>query len=164
MERYLYQPLSPGRVTRLLTVEPASAVDAPLLCSLKETEIGAEIKYFALSYVWGAAKGDRPLTCDGKTLYITLNCESALRHLRRKDLPLVIWIDAVCIDQTSPSDKNAQVSLMGLIYMHAYMVYVWLGESREGTEDLAQAILASRSYEFFLPSKFAMSLVARFTS
>jgi hypothetical protein len=37
------------------------------------------------------------------------------------------WIDAICIDQSSITERNHQVSLMGDIYSKAMWVVAWLG-------------------------------------
>jgi hypothetical protein len=127
MEKYVYKPLSYPQAIRVLIVEPAETMDAPLRCCLKElpvdwreSEMGV---YNALSYVWGAAAGDRPLLCDGQTLLVTPNCESALRHLREKQEQLVIWVDSVCINQEDIPEKNFQVAMMRLIYNRAQRLY-----------------------------------------
>jgi hypothetical protein len=49
-----------------------------------------------------------------------------------------LWIDALCIDQTSTNEKNAQVALMGHIFQSAVCVSAWLGS--EATEDTKRAI------------------------
>jgi hypothetical protein len=41
-----------------------------------------------------------------------------------------MWIDAVCIDQSSVSERNYQVAQMGAIYAAAALVIVWLGNSQ----------------------------------
>lgn len=38
-----------------------------------------------------------------------------------------LWIDAFCIDQDSPLERNHQVRQMGAIYANAQQVMVWLG-------------------------------------
>jgi hypothetical protein len=42
-----------------------------------------------------------------------------------------LWIDAICIDQTSFAERNHQVSLINHIYSIAACVIVWLGLSDE---------------------------------
>jgi hypothetical protein len=39
----------------------------------------------------------------------------------------MLWIDAICIDQTNTEERGSQVQLMGEIYNKASQVYVWLG-------------------------------------
>lgn len=40
----------------------------------------------------------------------------------------MLWIDAVCIDQTDHREKSRQVAQMGDIYRDAERVLVWLGK------------------------------------
>ncbi|KXH32915.1 hypothetical protein CSIM01_07542 [Colletotrichum simmondsii] len=46
---------------------------------------------------------------------------------RGANTPLV-WIDAICIDQTNPQEKAVQIPLMGDIYAQSSAVYIWLGK------------------------------------
>jgi hypothetical protein len=43
------------------------------------------------------------------TLTITQNLALALRHLRKVDTPRVLWVDAICIDQTNLKERSAEV-------------------------------------------------------
>jgi len=103
--------------------------DAPLRCSLINSRLSDSMRYEALSYVWGTPTGDRRLICDKAELLITPNCELALRYLRFKWKSRSLWVDSICIDQNSTSDRNHQVKQMGKIYKMAANVLVWLGES-----------------------------------
>jgi hypothetical protein len=46
-----------------------------------------------------------------------------------------IWIDALCIDQTNLSEREAQVSLMGELFRKATTVIAWLGDEDCSTSD-----------------------------
>jgi hypothetical protein len=46
----------------------------------------------------------------------TRNLDSALRHLRQSKKSRLIWIDALCINQSDISEKCIQVSDMGNVY------------------------------------------------
>ena len=167
MEKYVYEPLSSHHAIRVLIVEPAQTVDAPLRCSLKEALLQHEttmercMMYDALSYVWGTMAGDRPLLCDGRALLITPNCDSALRHLRDKQNKLVIWIDAVCINQESIPEKNFQVAIMRYIYDQAQRVYIWLGEGGDETAEMFRALNSLGRWRALLPKKVLRLLAPR---
>lgn len=66
---------------------------------------------------------------DGKLLSLAPNLEAALRRLRSPTEDLIIWIDAICINQDKISERNEQVRKMRHIYGAAKTVRVWLGES-----------------------------------
>ncbi|RYP51584.1 hypothetical protein DL768_003091 [Monosporascus sp. mg162] len=97
---------------RILILEPSPTQHAPIRCSFREISLArhgpAELPYESLSYTWGVPRGTRPVLCDGMTILVTPNCEQALLHLRRKFTSRNIWIDAICINQQSVSEKNHQ--------------------------------------------------------
>jgi hypothetical protein len=84
--------------------------------------------YSALSYVWGD-QSDRVLfVCDGVEITVGKSLGQALKHLRQATgPPVVLWVDAICINQRKISEKNHQVALMKDIYWFAKKTVVWLG-------------------------------------
>jgi hypothetical protein len=72
-----------------------------------------------------------PLELQGQTLQVTRNLESALRNISQMAKKLVIWADALCINQTDLSERAAQVRLMGDIYRNADHVLIWIGGTQE---------------------------------
>jgi hypothetical protein len=51
-----------------------------------------------------------------------------------------IWIDAVCIDQKSPAERNVQIAMMDEIYSGARRVVAWLGRCDEHTHPALKII------------------------
>lgn len=98
--------------------------------------------YEALSYVWGSE--DNPSHVDVRSqlnteeIVITKNLDVALRHLRYKEAPRYLWVDALCINQANNAEKSKQVAAMGTIFKTADRVTAWLG-SKENNSDLAMA-------------------------
>lgn len=134
---YQHAPLASPDSIRLLDLLPALKWDAPVECRIRQTTFeNARDKYEALSYVWGALEGDRPITCDGDELLITPNCRDAIVHLRRRFRVRTLWIDSICIDQRkapdSTQERNHQVKQMGVVYQSASQVLVWLGLNTSG--------------------------------
>ncbi len=75
-------------------------------------------------------------------LHIRPNLESALRHLRDCNLPRLLWIDAISINQTDLHERNAQIKRMNNIYAWASRVVVWIGfESVEKSAEEALKFL-----------------------
>jgi hypothetical protein len=60
----------------------------------------------------------------------------ALKRLRSASEPLVLWVDALCINQTDSVERVEHVKEMGGIYARAKSVRIWLGEE-VGYEDSA---------------------------
>jgi hypothetical protein len=76
--------------------------------------------------------------------YVTIkeSLHSALQHLRRffGRKELVVWADAVCINQEDDKEKAVQVQLMGDIYTAATATIVFLGEEKDDN-DIALEVL-----------------------
>ncbi|KAF5969542.1 heterokaryon incompatibility (het-6OR allele) [Fusarium coicis] len=132
---------------RLLHVEPGT-FDDPIRCSfrsasLKEVEAKA-IDFHALSYCWGdpTEREDIFLSKEGEfdngrealPFSIGKSAAQAIRRLRLERETLVIWIDAVCINQDDLEERAQQVTLMSQIYSLASVVHIWLGEDNHGVE------------------------------
>lgn len=52
---------------------------------------------------------------------------ATFRHLRDRRTSLVLWVDAICINQMDIAEKSHQVALMGQIYQQCSRVQIWLG-------------------------------------
>ncbi|KJA17678.1 hypothetical protein HYPSUDRAFT_79586 [Hypholoma sublateritium FD-334 SS-4] len=81
---------------------------------------------------------------EGKRVPVTPNLDAALRHLRRPESPLKIWVDAICINPGNSKEKESQIRLMAKIYGQADTTYLWLGPAAEDS-DTAMDFLASSS-------------------
>ncbi|KAJ4861390.1 heterokaryon incompatibility protein (HET) domain-containing protein [Trichoderma breve] len=130
---YQYEPLKDSASIRLLYLHPGSFHQLPIKVSLQEFPVNACPSFGALSYTWatedGAASLSRELLCNGASLRITENCEAALKRLRRPTEDQVLWVDAVCIDQSNIEERSLQIGLMRQIYSQASWVALWVGES-----------------------------------
>lgn len=75
--------------------------------------------YEALSYTWADDNNDASLCqrifigLGNKALPITRNCHQALSRLRRRTGSLLIWVDAVCINQSDLGERSEQVAMIG---------------------------------------------------
>lgn len=128
-ESFQYSPLPPVGWIRLLVIEPASRPAKPLRMRLETCEITNELDYEALSYTWGNGFDCWPIRIHGKQMMIRRNLLMALTALRRSDVPLPIWVDAICINQNDITERNHQVWQIKDIYSKARLVNVWLGDT-----------------------------------
>ncbi|CAJ0554497.1 Ff.00g130100.m01.CDS01 [Fusarium sp. VM40] len=118
---------------RLISLEPGHS-DDPLSIRLSNTTLHNTESYEAISYVWGDASkpGSVQILDDEENteirIDVTHNCQAALKNLRRVDSPRVLWIDSICINQSSSAEKTHQLNLMAHIYKNASQVLVYLGE------------------------------------
>ncbi|KAF8855186.1 hypothetical protein BDZ45DRAFT_692774 [Acephala macrosclerotiorum] len=130
---YSYQPLTGERYIRVLEVHGADSYDTPLNFKILEISLDTPPEYYAISYCWEGQTPSRRVICEGQALLITANCEAALKRFRRRqDETILLWIDAICINQSAAAvlERNHQVLMMGEVYSAAAQVQVWLGTER----------------------------------
>ncbi|PQE05115.1 hypothetical protein CJF31_00006087 [Rutstroemia sp. NJR-2017a BVV2] len=93
--------------------------------------------YQALSYAWGrpSEREKGYILLNGIKHTVTKTLEAALRKLRHEDgqKKLLIWVDALCINQNDLSEKAREVERMRPIYQRAEQVSIWLGEHSENS-------------------------------
>jgi hypothetical protein len=65
---------------------------------------------------------------------IAKNLHLAMRHLRSRDTPRTLWIDAICINQVDNGERTSQAQKMRSIYERASRVIVWLGIAPKGID------------------------------
>jgi hypothetical protein len=89
--------------------------------------------FIALSYCWGDHTLTQELMVNGQSMYITESLAAALVSLQSQDHDVLLWADAICINQRDPIEKTSQVQLMRDIYRTAGQVIIWLGPSNKET-------------------------------
>jgi hypothetical protein len=146
-DQYRYEAFSqPQLEARILTLLPSKERTAPLLGRLSVESMKPRApRYEALSYVWGDGATRYPLFIGNEELPISGNLQQALRRLRHPNVARDLWIDAVCIDQSSSDEKKFQVQQMYDIYTSATRVLIWLGEGDEAS-DQAMRILKEQGF------------------
>jgi hypothetical protein len=150
---YRILPLSTDRPQiRLLRIRPENDLEAPMVCELCVMDLDKmRNKYEALSYCWGKGEPEKLISicpagsikgrstiCPAEDFPVRSNLDQALRHLRDGQRHVVLWVDAICINQKQTADaiaeKNRQLSMMSDIYNSAKNVCIWLGNSYEKSE------------------------------
>ncbi|KAK1969839.1 HET-domain-containing protein, partial [Colletotrichum sublineola] len=104
--------------TRLITLYANKDTPSPLSCKLIEIDIDDPPVYQALSYTWDDEIPSEPMTVR----------DDDNANIRSQTLLIGLWVDAVCINQSSTTEKSVQVAMMATIYRNARDVLVWLGE------------------------------------
>lgn|SRR5271156_7171961 len=74
----------------------------PLECDLIRTSLVNPLNYKRLSYAWGVPDLVSQIRVNGHELRIL-----ALRHIRLKDSPRLLWTDAICINQASVPERSS---------------------------------------------------------
>ena len=129
---YSYPPLQHPDSIRLLTLHPGEFT-SPIQISLAVVRSREDHDYEALSYTWATENGNyrrsSQIRCEGARIWVTKNCELALRYLRKENANRALWVDAICINQKDDTERGHQVGMMGSLYSKASEVLIWLGES-----------------------------------
>jgi hypothetical protein len=130
----LYEDLSgltDGPHIRVLLLYANENIDAPIRFSLETHPLESPREYEALSYVWGDPSDAVTARYKSQDIRIGRNLVIALQYLRRRDSARILWVDALCINQSDFRERASQVLLMGQIYRTAKSTIIWLGEPRE---------------------------------
>ncbi|KAF2186451.1 HET-domain-containing protein [Zopfia rhizophila CBS 207.26] len=128
MDDFKYEPIDlEGPAFRLLRLFKGRESD--IECELFQAWLYGDsaISYEALSYTWGGTEMTEHVKINGRRLGVTINLYLALQHLRFQDLDRILWVDAICIDQSNKKERGHQVQQMRDIYNQADKVIFWLG-------------------------------------
>ncbi|RFN52095.1 het-domain-containing protein [Fusarium flagelliforme] len=150
MAELLYQPLNDTQGSiRLLQISKGWGREE-ISCSLFQTVLVLDenqvpdrtliIPYIALSYVWGREGFDHQILINNHPFMVKPNLFSALQHIRRTDQDVILWVDAICINQRDKKERGHQVAQMRYVYEAAEEVFIWLGKGDEETSNLIKAV------------------------
>ncbi|KAF1966795.1 hypothetical protein BU23DRAFT_485692 [Bimuria novae-zelandiae CBS 107.79] len=148
---------------RMLCLSPVADCNDPIHVDLETYDDNNCPEYKFTSYAWGGEDGDSslqsPVYVDEywDVLLQTKNCWSLLQYLRPRRGIRLVWLDAICIDQSNTRERDAQVVKMGDIYRNCSRVVVYLGK------DVAQ-IVSDTSERSTIPRRFSLDeVVDKFT-
>ena len=151
---FVYERLNTtAQEIRILVMYPSDDPASDIYCELIPVDLALFSKlgierypFMALSYVWGDLSPPEKIFLQGKRKEVTPNLFAALRRLRDRCLPSLLWVDSLCIDQGNIEEKNHQIGLMSLIYAKAGRVLMWLGEEANDS-GLAMRLLFFLDFE-----------------
>jgi hypothetical protein len=110
--------------------------DVGIVCDLFHAFEDDEPDYQALSYTWYPIDNMETILLNGVPVHVTANLFDALKHIRDDSVDMVLWVDAICINQNDDHEKGKQVSRMGHIYGGSSNTIVWLGASDDETYEI----------------------------
>lgn len=146
LKPYQYRKLNEGEIRLVKISLPVDSNIMPVL-EIQHSRLDCAPDFEAMSYCWG--NNDRPYnapitdadplpsnpTCQ-TSLPLTKSLSEMLAYLpahclsRRKKISY-IWVDQICInqssDKSSPAEKTQQIRIMKDIYSKASRVLIWLG-------------------------------------
>lgn len=150
----------PEAMIRVLTILPGKEFE-DVHCRLESANLH-QAEYEALSYTWGHDTRLSPIACNGTRINITRNLKEALHDLRYTDRPRVLWVDAICINQSNISEKESQVKIIGDIYHHAKGTIIHLGMFFPGINFVFGALRAfHREYQTLMKGGMDLTNVFR---
>ncbi len=137
-----------------------------ITCRLSTHSLDAAPPYRALSYTWGDTTDTEPIQVNGHTVEVTKSLLAALRRIARdaandpggaelQPQQLLLWADALCINQQDEDEKKQQIPMMSDIYGRAGLVYLWLGEEQSHTSRALSFVRASLRCQLFLQQQAA---------
>jgi hypothetical protein len=135
----IFLPLDTSKAeVRVATLHPRASVDAPVRVSLQTISLQVKTYFEALSWAWGDANDVQSILLNDEIWWAPKNLVTALEHLLPEATARVLWIDALCINQSKTTaglaERAHQIGLMRHIYTRADHVLVWMGIEREHTE------------------------------
>jgi hypothetical protein len=125
----LHEPLADGHI-RLLELNFEHEHD--IVGRLRAVELTAAPEYYALSYVCGTGPYEHEVTINNALFKVKPNLHTALRRLQSYfrsagTLRVLIWIDAICINQDDADEKAKQIQGMHGVFSKAETVLIALG-------------------------------------
>jgi len=114
--------------------------------------------YAALSWAWGDPNITRTILVGGHDKEVPINLKAALWHLRHAYEPLLLWVDALCINQADAEERGHQVQIMGDIYRGADRVLVRLGLSDQYSNTTFDLIQDCRSIPMEEAHKYCLAV------
>jgi hypothetical protein len=140
---YSYKSLNLGEI-RLLRLSVGTR-DMPIEGLVLHTSLDSAETYVALSYVWGPALRTFELATPNGNIPLTSSLHAALKRVRNENASILIWVDAVCIDQANDHEKVLQIRLMRQIFQTAESVIAWLGEENDNSSLAIQTLMQIRT-------------------
>ena len=149
---YQYQPLDHAtQQIRLVTLLDPLENDDAIRLDIKVFEISEAPPYTALSYVWGPPPSDNAIYIATGRLEIRENLFKFLTEFRKRSDKTPsdqhLWIDQLCIDQSTTAERSHQVQMMSDIYSKATSVIAWLGDGSQKADPLTS--IAERECDEF---------------
>ncbi|KAI0514663.1 heterokaryon incompatibility protein-domain-containing protein [Xylaria bambusicola] len=140
-----------GRI-RLLTIQPHQyTVSRPevtsdsIHCFLRLADLKQRPQFTVVSHRWhptDAADETKSLFVNGAPVPASTGLFEVLHQLQRETEPVVVWIDALCINHADEDEreKSVQVSQLAQIYSAAEKTFVYLGATSDRSDEAMKVL------------------------
>ncbi|KAI0439819.1 heterokaryon incompatibility protein-domain-containing protein [Xylaria telfairii] len=128
--RYEYSRLLYFDSIRIFLLFPSSDATAPIRGQIVERRLlngRTGQKYTTLSYAWGLQHNTVEICIGDRRLRVGRNLHSALWNIRQHNRTIMLWVDAICINQDDVNERNHQVQQMRRIYSSATETIIYVG-------------------------------------
>jgi hypothetical protein len=137
--KFVYTTLDPIQGEIRLIKLLAGSPEAPIRCTLEVQQL-VNASYEALSYEWGSERNSKEIELEGHRFPVRDNLWQALHHIRSEYDTLILWVDAISINQNDCSERGHQVEMMAEVYRKATSVRVWLGLGDRASRTTLEAL------------------------
>ncbi|KAJ4990137.1 HET domain-containing protein [Stagonosporopsis vannaccii] len=166
MSVYDAHPLALGESTNIRLIEllhnSMPSLTSHISCRLFVVPFKEAPSYTALSYVWGPENPTMKIHVDDHEFVVRKNLWDFLWQCRLSGFKNYLWIDALCIDQTSIKERNHQVALMRHIYTGASYVIAWLGQDvDQNFRTVVEMSRMSTQWDLTLPKEEHSTFIKR---
>lgn len=140
---YKYSVLYEGefRLFLLFPGERSEPIRGMLFTASSTKDAG---NFRTLSYEWGKKKQERHIFTESGVLKIWESLHDAILNLRDEMSAAVLWIDAICINQSDDEEKIHQIRLLPQIFQQASQTIAFLGSDRN-SDDAIETLLQIRA-------------------
>ncbi|KAI1350430.1 heterokaryon incompatibility protein-domain-containing protein [Xylaria sp. FL0043] len=140
-----------GRI-RLLTIQPrqytASRPEAPpdtIHCFLRLAELKEHPQFTVVSHRWkptDAADETKSLLVNGARVPASTGLFDVLYNCQKETEPVVVWIDALCINHADEDEreKSVQVAQLAKIFAAAEKTFIYLGAATEKSDEAMKVL------------------------
>ena len=154
---YRHDPLGPGQF-RLFELEPQQWKDELPRGRLLTFDLDSKQipDFTVISYLWNYLNSNNErklIECGGKPLQTPPNLNLALSSVldHETSQPQLLWIDAVCINQSDDREKGSQLVMMPRIMSMAKLVVLYVNKESESTRSalqMARSLISARKTAF----------------
>ncbi|KAF2728794.1 hypothetical protein EJ04DRAFT_590720, partial [Polyplosphaeria fusca] len=124
---------------RLLEIQP-DAFDVGIITGrIVHTTLYGAPPYEVLSYSRDASPSITYIQIDETIYAVTQKLWSALRRVRHPHEAILVWVDAICVNQENAEERSMQTMILRDIVREATALRVYLGESAEDSALLFEA-------------------------
>lgn len=118
--------------------------------SVESISSGQYVAFEAVSYCWDRFPSQSDLSLNGVATQAPNSAVAVLRNFRLESRSRILWIDAICIDQSNGREKSEQIPMMSDIYRAATCTLAWLGSTEDSEpirDDFSMALCRGLGYK-----------------